>query len=91
MAGTNLNSTQQFTVLFVCILGGIGAAGVPGGSLPVIVMILAMFGIPPEGIGLILGVDRFLDMCRTCVNVTGDLVGAVLIGKHEPASSFHQG
>jgi Na+/H+-dicarboxylate symporter len=77
--------TQQITVLFVCILGGIGAAGVPGGSLPVIVMILAMFGIPPEGIGLVLGVDRLLDMCRTTVNVTGDLVGSVLIGKREPA------
>jgi Na+/H+-dicarboxylate symporter len=81
----DLSMTQQITVLFVCILGGIGAAGVPGGSLPVIVMILAMFGIPPEGIGLVLGVDRLLDMCRTTVNVTGDLVGSVLIGKREPA------
>ncbi|MGH8049333.1 MAG: dicarboxylate/amino acid:cation symporter [Arenimonas sp.] len=82
--GIDLSLTQQITVLFVCILGGIGAAGVPGGSLPVIVMILAMFKIPPEGIGLILGVDRLLDMCRTTVNVTGDLVGSVLIGKNEP-------
>jgi Na+/H+-dicarboxylate symporter len=82
--GVDLSMTQQITVLFVCILGGIGAAGVPGGSLPVIVMILAMFHIPPEGIGLILGVDRLLDMCRTTVNVTGDLVGSVLIGKNEP-------
>ncbi|MGH8104716.1 MAG: dicarboxylate/amino acid:cation symporter [Arenimonas sp.] len=82
--GIDLSLTQQITVLFVCILGGIGAAGVPGGSLPVIVMILAMFKIPPEGIGLILGVDRLLDMCRTSVNVTGDLVGSVLIGKNEP-------
>lgn len=82
--GIDLSMTQQVTVLLVCILGGIGAAGVPGGSLPVIVMILAMFQIPPEGIGLILGVDRLLDMCRTTVNVTGDLVGSVLIGKNEP-------
>lgn len=82
--GVDLSMTQQITVLLVCILGGIGAAGVPGGSLPVIVMILAMFQIPPEGIGLILGVDRLLDMCRTTVNVTGDLVGSVLIGKNEP-------
>jgi Na+/H+-dicarboxylate symporter len=80
----DLSITQQITVLLVCILGGIGAAGVPGGSLPVIVMILAMFEIPPAGIGLILGVDRLLDMCRTTVNVTGDLVGSVLIGKNEP-------
>lgn len=84
--GVELSLTQQVTVLFLCILGGIGAAGVPGGSLPVIAMILAMFGIPPEGIGLILGVDRFLDMCRTTVNVTGDLVGAVVVSRGEPES-----
>jgi DAACS family dicarboxylate/amino acid:cation (Na+ or H+) symporter len=82
--GVELNLLQQVTILVLCILGGIGAAGVPGGSLPVIAMILVMFGIPAEGIGLILGVDRFLDMCRTCVNVTGDLVGAVVIGQGEP-------
>jgi len=89
--GVDLSLGQQVMVLGVCILGGIGAAGVPGGSLPVIVMVLGMFGIPPEGIGLILGVDRFLDMCRTCVNVTGDLVGSVVIGRFEreadPATS----
>jgi DAACS family dicarboxylate/amino acid:cation (Na+ or H+) symporter len=82
--GVDLSLGQQVMILVLCILGGIGAAGVPGGSLPVIAMILVMFGIPPEGIGLILGVDRFLDMCRTCVNVTGDLVGAVVIGHGEP-------
>jgi DAACS family dicarboxylate/amino acid:cation (Na+ or H+) symporter len=85
--GIELALGQQALVLGVCILGGIGAAGVPGGSLPVIVMILGMFGIPPEGIGLILGVDRFLDMCRTCVNVTGDLVGSVVIGRFERDSA----
>ncbi len=82
--GVELSLVQQVTILVLCILGGIGAAGVPGGSLPVIAMILVMFGIPAEGIGLILGVDRFLDMCRTCVNVTGDLVAAVVIGQGEP-------
>ncbi len=81
--GVELSLLQQITVLMLCILGGIGAAGVPGGSLPVIAMILVMFGIPPEGIGLILGVDRFLDMCRTTVNVTGDLVGAVVVSRGE--------
>jgi DAACS family dicarboxylate/amino acid:cation (Na+ or H+) symporter len=81
--GVELSITQQVLVLMLCILGAIGAAGVPGGSLPVIAMILAMFGIPPEGIGLILGVDRILDMCRTTVNVTGDLVGAVVIAHSE--------
>lgn len=81
--GVELSLVQQTVVLMMCILGGIGAAGVPGGSLPVIAMILAMFGIPPEGIGLILGVDRLLDMCRTTVNVGGDLVGAVVIARSE--------
>lgn len=81
--GVELTLAQQVTVLAVCVLGAIGAAGVPGGSLPVIAMILAMFGIPPEGIGLILGVDRFLDMCRTVVNVGGDMVGSVVIGRSE--------
>jgi Na+/H+-dicarboxylate symporter len=80
----DLSLGQQIMILFICILGGIGAAGVPGGSLPVIASILVMFGIPPEGIGLILGVDRFLDMCRTTVNVTGDLVGSVLVARGEP-------
>jgi DAACS family dicarboxylate/amino acid:cation (Na+ or H+) symporter len=56
---------------------------VPGGSLPVIASILVMFGIPPEGIALILGVDRFIDMCRTAVNVTGDLVGTVVVSRGE--------
>ncbi len=85
--GVDLSLSQQFTVLVLCMLGAIGAAGVPGGSLPVIAMILAMFNIPPEGIGLILGVDRFLDMCRTTVNVTGDLVGAVVVARGEPAQA----
>lgn len=82
--GVDLSLGQQVLILVLCILGAVGAAGVPGGSLPVIAMILVMFGIPPEGIGLVLGVDRFLDMCRTCVNVTGDLAGAVVIGHGEP-------
>ena len=81
--GVELSLLQQMLILVMCILGAIGAAGVPGGSLPVIAMILATFGIPPEGIGIILGVDRLLDMCRTTVNVGGDLVGAVVIAHSE--------
>ncbi len=79
----DLSMGQQVLIVLMCVLGGVGAAGVPGGSLPVVAMILVMFGIPPEGLGLILGVDRFLDMCRTCVNVTGDLVGTVVISQSE--------
>jgi len=81
--GIELNLSQQVIVMLVCILGGIGTAGVPAGSLPVIAMILVMVGIPPEGIGLILGVDRFLDMCRTTLNVTGDLVVATVVSRGE--------
>ncbi|UTA55325.1 dicarboxylate/amino acid:cation symporter [Lysobacter soli] len=82
--GVELTLAQQFTVMFVCILGGIGTAGVPAGSLPVVALICGMVGVPPEGIGLILGVDRFLDMCRTTLNVTGDLMLATVVSKGEP-------
>jgi Na+/H+-dicarboxylate symporter len=81
--GVDLNLTQQLVVMLVCILGGIGTAGVPAGSLPVIALILVMVGVPAEGIGLILGVDRFLDMCRTTLNVTGDLVAATVVSRGE--------
>ena len=89
--GVELSLVQQAMILVLCMLGSIGAAGVPGGSLPVIAMILAMFGIPPEGIGLILGVDRLLDMCRTVVNVGGDMVGSVVIGRSEPVEQAGEG
>ncbi|HYJ29340.1 MAG TPA: dicarboxylate/amino acid:cation symporter [Allosphingosinicella sp.] len=81
--GYELTLWQQTTVLLMCILGGIGTAGVPAGSLPVVVIILAMVGVPPEAIGLILGVDRFLDMCRTALNVTGDLAIATMVSRGE--------
>jgi len=77
--GVELGLGDQLFVMLVCILAGVGTAGVPGGSLPVIALILAGVGVPPEGIGLILGVDRFLDMCRTALNVVGDLVAAQVI------------
>lgn len=79
----DLTLGQQVMVMLVCILGGIGTAGVPSGSLPVVALICAMVGVPPEGIGLVLGVNHFLDMCRTTVNVTGDLGIAALVSKGE--------
>jgi Na+/H+-dicarboxylate symporter len=79
--GVELSLTQQLFVMAVCILAGIGTAGVPAGSLPVIALILGSVGVPPEGLGLILGVDRFLDMCRTTLNVIGDLVAATVISR----------
>ena len=87
--GVHLTLAQQITVCFICVLGGIGTAGVPAGSIPVVVMILGMVGIPPEGIGMILGVDRFLDMCRTTLNVTGDLAAAVVVSRGEEAPAAH--
>jgi len=77
--GVELSVLQQAFVMLVCILAGIGTAGVPAGSLPVIALILSAVGVPPAGVGLILGVDRFLDMCRTTLNVVGDLVAATVI------------
>jgi Na+/H+-dicarboxylate symporter len=82
--GIELTVWQQLMVMLVCILGGIGTAGVPAGSLPVVALILAMVGIDPQAIALVLGVDRFLDMCRTTLNVVGDLVAAQVISAGEP-------
>ena len=84
--GVDLTFGQQTLVVLLCILGGIGTAGVPAGSLPILAMILGVVRIPVEGVGLILGVDRFLDMCRTTLNVTGDLAAAVVVSKGEKAT-----
>jgi dicarboxylate/amino acid:cation (Na+ or H+) symporter, DAACS family len=61
------------------MLAGVGTAGVPGGSLPMIVVVMQSVGVPGEGIGIILGVDRLLDMCRTTLNVAGDLTIAACV------------
>lgn len=89
--GVHLTLGQQFVVMVICVLGGIGTAGVPAGSLPVVAMILGTVGVPVEGIGLILGVDRFLDMCRTTLNVTGDLAAAVVVSRGEAHPPAHGG
>lgn len=81
--GVPLSLGQQVLVMLICVLGGIGTAGVPAGSIPVVAMILGVVGVPAQGIGLILGVDRFLDMCRTTLNVTGDLAAAVVVARGE--------
>jgi DAACS family dicarboxylate/amino acid:cation (Na+ or H+) symporter len=75
----DLTIGQQVRVMVMSIVAGIGTAGVPGGSLPMILIVAQSVGIPAEGMGMILGVDRFLDMCRTAVNVSGDLVIAALV------------
>lgn len=81
--GVELTIAQQVQVVLMSILAGIGTAGVPGGSLPLIVLVLQSVGVPGEGIGVILGVDRILDMCRTTVNVTGDIACAAYVTRSE--------
>lgn len=81
--GVELGLAQQATVMVLAVLGGIGTAGVPGASLPMLMAILGSVGVPPEGVLLILGLDRFLDMARTALNVSGDLVIAVLVAGAE--------
>jgi DAACS family dicarboxylate/amino acid:cation (Na+ or H+) symporter len=85
--GVELGWPQQALIMIICVLAGIGTAGVPAGSLPVIAMILGLVGVPAEAIGLLLGVDRVLDMCRTTVNVGGDLVVAVLVAREEESGA----
>ena len=82
--GIDLTVGQQLIVVLMSILAGVGTAGVPGGSLPLIVVLLIQVGVPPEGIGLVLGVDRLLDMCRTTLNVSGDLVIAQCVAAGVP-------
>ncbi|MEK6571567.1 MAG: cation:dicarboxylase symporter family transporter, partial [Bacteroidota bacterium] len=81
--GIDLTVAQQATVVLASVLAGIGTAGVPGGSLPLIVLVLQSVGVPGEGIGVILGVDRILDMSRTVLNVTGDMVAATYVTRSE--------
>ncbi|MGL4422637.1 MAG: dicarboxylate/amino acid:cation symporter, partial [Gemmataceae bacterium] len=83
--GQQLSIVQQIEVLGLCVLTATGMAGVPGGSLPLIGLILERYGVPPGAIALIIGVDRLLDMSRTMVNVTGDLTTAVYVGRGEKA------
>ena len=81
--GVSLNLGQMVAVMVMSVLTAVGAAGVPGGSIPLLVGVLAMFGVPPEGIAIILGVDRILDMSRTTVNVCGDLSATAFVAKSE--------
>lgn len=81
--GVSLSLGGQVIVIVMSVMTAVGAAGVPGGSIPLLVGILAMFGVPGEAIGIVLGIDRILDMSRTTVNVLGDLSAAVVIGRSE--------
>ena len=81
--GVDLSFMQQVIVVFTALLASIGAAGIPMAGLVMISVILSAVGLPLEGVGLILAVDRILDMCRTSVNVWSDSCGAVIIAKTE--------
>jgi len=81
--GMGLSLGQQAIVVLMSVITAVGAAGVPGGSIPLLVLVLSAVGIPPEGIAIILGVDRILDMCRTTVNVIGDLTATAFITRSE--------
>jgi Na+/H+-dicarboxylate symporter len=81
--GIELGFATQFTIVLIALLTSIGVAGIPAASLVAIAIILAAIGLPVEAIGLILAVDRILDMMRTSVNVFSDSCGAVIIAKSE--------
>jgi DAACS family dicarboxylate/amino acid:cation (Na+ or H+) symporter len=81
--GLSLSLGQQLIVVLMSVITAIGVAGIPGGSLPLLMMVLGMVGVPMEGIAIILGIDRILDMCRTVLNVTGDLVTATIVTRVE--------
>jgi dicarboxylate/amino acid:cation (Na+ or H+) symporter, DAACS family len=81
--GIDLTLPQQLVVVIMSVITAIGVAGIPGGSIPLLMMVLGMVGVPMEGIAIILGVDRILDMARTTVNVTGDLVTATIVNRYE--------
>ena len=83
LAGVHLTLWQQLGIAYFAILGGIGTAGVPSGSIPFIIVMLATYGINPALIAIILGIDRILDMCRTVLNVTGDLTVATYVARSE--------
>lgn len=82
--GVHLSLGQQFFVVGMAVLAGIGTAGVPSGSLPMIAILCQAVHVPPEGIGIIVGVDRILDMGRTVLNVGGDLAIAACVASGEP-------
>jgi Na+/H+-dicarboxylate symporter len=81
--GMDMSLVQQVVIVFTALLASIGAAGIPMAGLVMISVVLSAVGLPLEGVGLILAVDRILDMCRTSVNVWSDSCGAVIIAKTE--------
>ena len=81
--GIDLGLGEQLTVVLTATLAALGTVGIPGAGVVMLAMVLRSVGVPLEGIGIIMGVDRFLDMCRTAVNVTGDSVCTMVIAAGE--------
>jgi Na+/H+-dicarboxylate symporter len=87
----SLGLAEQFTVVLLALLTSVGVAGIPSASLVAIAVIMGVVGLPLEYLGIVLVVDRVLDMCRTAVNVFGDSVGAVVIARSEGEDAFYPG
>jgi Na+/H+-dicarboxylate symporter len=81
--GLDLSLQQQFMVFITAVLASVGTAGIPGASIGLMSIIFTSAGIPVEGIGIVIGVDRLLDMSRTVVNISGDCIGAVVVSRSE--------
>jgi len=81
--GVDLSLGNQLIVIMLSVITAIGTAAVPGGSIPLLMMVLGIVGVPVEGIAIVLGVDRILDMCRTTLNVVGDLVTSTIVDRFE--------
>jgi DAACS family dicarboxylate/amino acid:cation (Na+ or H+) symporter len=91
VAGVELGLGDQLGVAYLAILGGIGTAGVPAGSIPFVILILISIGVDPALIAIIIGVDRILDMCRTTLNVTGDIAAAAYVARSEGFPLLEEG
>lgn len=89
--GIELPIAKQGIILLLCVISSIGVAGVPGGSLPLLMIVMAQVGVPPAGIAIVLGVDRLLDMGRTVVNVMGDIVTAAYVESAEQREDIRAG
>jgi DAACS family dicarboxylate/amino acid:cation (Na+ or H+) symporter len=89
--GIELPIAKQGIILLLCVISSIGVAGVPGGSLPLLMIVMAQVGVPPAGIAIVLGVDRLLDMGRTVVNVMGDIVAAAYVESAEQREDIRAG
>jgi dicarboxylate/amino acid:cation (Na+ or H+) symporter, DAACS family len=81
--GVHLSLGTQVIVMALSVVAAIGTAGIPGGAIPLLMAVLGVVGVPAEGIAVVLGVDRILDMCRTVLNVTGDMVTAAIVERFE--------